>query len=103
MSFFRIRHLQKEKLRDNDVGDHVIDGCAEKNDAIHEQARINIVAPFAAPGLFDDVWNEKILHNKMFRVFTAAQPKGAVRGGQAVRTPLLNFTPNPNLNRCEED
>ena len=44
---FRIGHLQEQKLRDDDVRDHVIHRRADEKDAVNEQARINI--PLRSP------------------------------------------------------
>ena len=51
-------HLQKEQLRDDQVRDVIVDRRADKNDAVLEQARINIVAALAAAGLLDHHRNE---------------------------------------------
>ena len=59
---FRIGHLEKEQLRDDDVGDHVIHRRAEEKDAVNEQARIDVPAALAAAGLFNHNGNQKILH-----------------------------------------
>src|ERR1035441_28558 len=56
----RVGHLQKQKLRDDDVGNVVIHRRAEKNDAVHEQARVNVPRPLAAARLLDHDWNQKI-------------------------------------------
>ena len=58
----RIRHLQKEQLCDDDIGNRVVHWHAEEDDAVHQQARINIVTALAAPGLFDDHRDEEIVH-----------------------------------------
>jgi len=57
-----VGHLQKQKLRDDDAGNRVIHRRAEKNDAVHEQAGINVPRPLAAARLLNHNWNEKILH-----------------------------------------
>ena len=52
---FRVLHLQEKKLGDHGVSNEVIDACADKNDAILEQARVDIERSFAAAvGLDDD-------------------------------------------------
>ena len=58
-----IGHLQKQQLGDDEVGHHVIHRRAQKNDAVHQQPRINVVAAFAAPGLLDHHRHQKIFHN----------------------------------------
>src|ERR1039457_7329944 len=57
----RVGHLQKQKLRDDDAGNCVVHRRAEENDAVHEQAGINIPRPLAASGLLDHDGNQKIL------------------------------------------
>src|SRR6185295_17260198 len=61
-----IGHLEKQQLRDDDVGHHVIDGCAQKDNAVHEQSGINIVAALTAPRLLDDHRYQKVVHNVFF-------------------------------------
>jgi hypothetical protein len=61
----RIGHLEEQQLRDDDVGDLIVHGRAEEQDAVHQQAGINVPTPFAAPGLFDDDGNEKIFRFKL--------------------------------------
>ena len=52
---FRVLHLQEKKLGDHGVGNEVIDACTDKNDAVLEQARVDIErALTAAVGLDDD-------------------------------------------------
>jgi hypothetical protein len=69
-----VGHLQEQKLRDDDVGNVVIHRRAEENDAVHEQAGINIPRPFAASGLLHHNWNEKILHDcKLLHLKIAAK------------------------------
>jgi hypothetical protein len=46
--------FQKKKLRDDQIGRHVIDRADQKNDALLEQTRIDVVSPFAATALLDD-------------------------------------------------
>ena len=58
-----VGHLQKEQLRDNRVGHHIIDGRAQEHDPVHQQARINIIGALAAPCLFDHIRN-KTLHKR---------------------------------------
>ena len=54
---FRLRHLEEQQLGDDQVGDHVIHGRAEENNAIHQQARIDVISAFAASGLLDYHWD----------------------------------------------
>ena len=50
----RVVPLEEEHLRDDEVGRVVIDLAAEEDDAVLQQARIDIVRPLAAVGLFHD-------------------------------------------------
>src|SRR5205085_11846240 len=51
--FLRIFHLQKEQLRDHEIGNVIVDRLSNEDDAVFEQSRINIVTTLAAAGLFD--------------------------------------------------
>ena len=42
--------------------DVIIDGRPEKDDAILEKARVDVVGALALMGFFDDGWNEKLRH-----------------------------------------
>ena len=71
---FRVFHLQEEQLRDHQIG-HVIIDLADENDPILEQARVNVVAAFAPPGLLHHHWNKDRLRDVCARVthdFSAA-------------------------------
>src|SRR5437899_13096552 len=50
---FRTFHLQEEQLRDHQIRNVIVNRRSNKNDAVFEQPRINIVAALAAAGLFD--------------------------------------------------
>jgi hypothetical protein len=50
--------LEKEHLRDHQVGNRVVDARTDEDDAVLEKARKNIVRPLPAVGLFDDHGNE---------------------------------------------
>src|SRR6185503_5415367 len=52
----RIFALQKQELRDHDIGDIVVHLTAEEHDAILEQAAEDVPRALAAVGGFDDVW-----------------------------------------------
>jgi hypothetical protein len=58
----RVGHLEKQELRDDDVGNVVIHRRAEKNNAVNEQARVNVPRPLAAARLLNHNRNQKILH-----------------------------------------
>src|SRR5258705_8514488 len=47
--------LEEEQLRDDDVGDVVVDRRAEEDDPVHQQAREDVVRALAPAGPFDDV------------------------------------------------
>ena len=51
--FFRVFSLQEEHLRGSKIGDVIVNRSADEDDVFLEQARINIVSPFAAAGLLD--------------------------------------------------
>ena len=50
----RILRLEEQQLGDDQVGDLIVDGRAEEDDAVLEQARVDVVGALAPPGLFDD-------------------------------------------------
>jgi hypothetical protein len=77
---FRIGHLQEQKLRDDDVRDHVIHRRAEEKNAVNEQARINIPTALAATGLFNHNWNQKIFHGSITTPFLPQVKTGNVFG-----------------------
>jgi hypothetical protein len=52
ISFFGLR-LQKEQLRRDQRGDLVFDRARDKDDALLQQARIDVIGPLAAVGLLD--------------------------------------------------
>ena len=54
MSLSGVLALQEEHLRDDHVGRLVVDRADEKDDALAQQARVDVVRPLAAAGLFDD-------------------------------------------------
>ena len=59
----RIAHLQEQHLGDDGVGHRIVDGGAEKDDAVHQQARINVVPALAATGLLHHVGDQVIVLN----------------------------------------
>ena len=48
---FAVLHLQKKQLRDDQIGDVIVDRRADENDPVLQQPRVDIVAAFAAAGL----------------------------------------------------
>ena len=51
---FGVLHLQEQELGDDGVGDEIIDAGADEDDAILEQARVNIKRTLTTAILFDD-------------------------------------------------
>ena len=49
-----VLHLQKEHLRDDQVRRHIVDLPGKEDDAVLEQAGIDVIGSFAAVGLFYD-------------------------------------------------
>ena len=64
---------EKEKLGHDHVRHLIVDGRADKDDAVLEQKRVNIISPFAPPGRFDHHWN-KIVWNLHFIVLSSCAP-----------------------------
>ncbi len=56
--FFRIFGGQEQHLRDDQIGDVVVNGRAQENDVLLEQARIDIERAFAARGLLHNHGHE---------------------------------------------
>ena len=50
--------LEEEELRDHQRRDVVVDGAHEADDAVLEQARVDVVAALAPAGLLDDDGHE---------------------------------------------
>ena len=50
----RVLGLEEQQLGDDQVGDVVVDRRAEEDDAVLEQARVDVVGALAAAGLLDD-------------------------------------------------
>ncbi len=55
-----IGHLKEEQLRDNGVGDIIVHGCAEENDAVDQEPGIDVVGALATTGLLHDVGDETL-------------------------------------------
>ena len=51
--------LEKEHLGDHGVGDLVVDGRAEKDDAVFQQPAVDIHRPLFAAALFDHIGNQR--------------------------------------------
>ena len=58
--FVRIFAFQEKKLRDYEIRAFVVDFTGQKDDAVAQQARINIKAALAAPALFNHHRNEHV-------------------------------------------
>ena len=54
MSFSGILGLEEEELGDDQVGDVVVDRRPEEDDAVLEEAGVDVVGALAATGLLDD-------------------------------------------------
>ena len=52
---------EEQHLGDDGVGRLIGDGAAEDDDAVLEQARVDVVSPLAAAGLFDDDRDQGVL------------------------------------------
>ena len=51
--------LQKEHLSDHEIGQRIVDRLADEDDAVLEQARVNVVGALAPARLLDDHWNQR--------------------------------------------
>src|SRR5919197_5526516 len=49
----RVLGLEMEELGDDQVGDLVVDGCSEKDDALVQESRVDVERALAARGLLD--------------------------------------------------
>ena len=57
-------HLQKQHLRDDKIGDVIVNRSANENDAVFQQPGIDVERALSPAGLLDDGWNQiRILHN----------------------------------------
>src|SRR5437588_6658158 len=54
----RVLAVEKEQLRDHEVGDVIIDLAAQKNDAVAQQPGVDVVGALTARGALDDVGDE---------------------------------------------
>ena len=52
--------LEEEELGDNEIRHIVVDGAAEKDNALFEEPRENIVGAFAHRSLFNNHWDEHL-------------------------------------------
>jgi hypothetical protein len=50
--------FEEQQLRDDQVGDFVVDPSAEEDHAVLEKARVDVIRAFAATAFFDDHGNE---------------------------------------------
>ncbi len=57
----RILFFQKEKLRDDRIGDVIVDRSAEEHDALFQQARVDVIHSFAKLRLFYDGGDDEVL------------------------------------------
>lgn len=85
--FLTVFVVKEEHLSDDDVGQVVVNGIAEKNNPVFQQARINIVGALAVPGFFDDRGDEELVVRGSHNVLTLSKLSffgkglGVARGG----------------------
>ena len=77
--------LEKQELRDEDVRDVVVDLGAEEDDAVHEQAREDVVGALAARRALDDVGNVKRRHGVPQRRVRLIVERGGERAREVAR------------------
>ena len=58
----RVLGLQEEHLRDHDVGHVIVDRADDEDQALLEEARIDVISPLAAGGLLDDDRDQVQVH-----------------------------------------
>jgi len=58
--FLRVFHLEEKQLGDDGVRHGVIDCRSDENDAILQEAGVDVVGAFAAACLFNDAGNEVV-------------------------------------------
>ena len=51
--FLAVFHLQKKQLSDDQVGDVVVNRCADKDDPVFQQTGLDVITPLAPAGLLD--------------------------------------------------
>ena len=73
--FFRVFGLQEQHLRDDQVGDIVIDRSAKKNDVVPQQPGINIVGPLAPAGLLNHHGHKHCLLLLVYAGISALSPQ----------------------------
>jgi hypothetical protein len=66
--------LEEQHLGDRQVGDPIIDGGADENDAVFQQPREDVVSAFAAVRLLDDHRHE--LHPQIRKLMTHSHKIG---------------------------
>jgi hypothetical protein len=63
----RILGLQEEKLRNDQVGDYIIDGSADEDDVVFQEAGINVVGTVSTIRLVDDHRHKRSTHFSALR------------------------------------
>ena len=58
--FLRVLRLQKQQLRRDQRGHLVLDGARDEDDALLEQARIDVIGSLAAVGLLDHHGHQRV-------------------------------------------
>ena len=59
--FLGILRIQKQQLGNDAISHAVVDRSAQKDDAVLQQARIDIIGPFSIAGLFDNGRNKILI------------------------------------------
>ena len=62
----RLLGLEEEHLRADQVGHRVVHRCAQEDDALTQQPRIEVVGALAAVRRFDDRRDEVVLGSEVF-------------------------------------
>ena len=70
----RILAVQEEELRDDGIGDIIVDGCAQEDDAIQQQAGVDVVGTLTAVCLLNDGGDDKSRHESSLQVGYPGSP-----------------------------
>jgi hypothetical protein len=58
--FLRVLRLQKQQLRRDQGGHLVLDRAGDEDDALLQEARIDVIGPLAAVGLLDHAGHQRV-------------------------------------------
>ena len=96
--FFRIGHLQKEQLRNDDIGHRVIHGGAQEYNSVHEQPGVNIVLTFTtiATAIFILLQGPRIADGALELILDDFKRERARRLGRNVADSVAGYV-NGNL------